>query len=561
MKYLLPFLCLLCVGWSWSWETKTDIDGYPTGCYATTPTPITEASSSYSITNDEGGKTFTLGTLFFVDGAAADDTGSGTEFVSPKKYLESVIDMLAAPTNATILVRGAHDAFDGVYVATNSYSFTDLSGVDDTHRLMVVGYGQERPIFDADGEDFNIFYCGFNAVTNAFITWQRMTCRNSQATGWRWGMDGSTDADKRAQYLAVIDCYGTNLTADPSVDNGSIYCLNADHALIRHCTFENAGGHGLKFGDGASYGVVEWNSVYNAGQWGLRAAFTSRAVGIDFPSDAGDRTATNVVVRYNYVTNCVGHGMQLRECLDFDVHHNEVTGWARGKQMAGDWSGVTPYGAVIGFGTQISGSFYGNIFHGADSGNTNAPVFAIQGNSTTSSNFVLTVYNNLVYDVTVTGNNSLISSLNSKVQLRVYNNTLIQSNDATVVVIRAGTFTNDLVNNVIWQQGTGAIGDKLFHSENVIGHRYNLYYYPSGTYADWGADSAGGITNNPDLGPTYYPLVASPARDAATIVSGFSVDANNVVRGGSWDIGAYEFSTATNRVNFMQVTSSLWGSP
>jgi hypothetical protein len=313
MIRLLPFLALLSLGWAFNWSNPVDQMGKPRGCFTVTPFPITEASTSYSITNDEGVKTFTLGTLYFVDGAAADDSGSGTAFNSPKKFLHSAIALLGAGTNATVLVRGAHDGFDGVYTNGAGYSFTSKSGIDDTHRLSVIGYGQERPIFDATNSANDIFYCGYQAVTNAFITWQRMTCRNSLSTGWRWGMDGWLDADKRAQFLNVIDCYGTNLTADPGANNGSIYCLNADGAWIYHNTFENAGGHGLKFGDGASYGIAEWNAIYNPGMWGLRTNFTSRAVGIDFPSDPNDRTATNVVVRYNYMTNCVGHGMQLRE--------------------------------------------------------------------------------------------------------------------------------------------------------------------------------------------------------------------------------------------------------
>ena len=51
-------------GWKYDWNVRTDRDGKPAGCYEVTPCPVTEASTSYSITNDEGAKTYQLGDKF-----------------------------------------------------------------------------------------------------------------------------------------------------------------------------------------------------------------------------------------------------------------------------------------------------------------------------------------------------------------------------------------------------------------------------------------------------------------------------------------------------------------
>ena len=53
--------------WEFSWDVRTDRDGKPAGIYETTPYPIDETSTSYTITNDDGTKTYELGTKYYVD--------------------------------------------------------------------------------------------------------------------------------------------------------------------------------------------------------------------------------------------------------------------------------------------------------------------------------------------------------------------------------------------------------------------------------------------------------------------------------------------------------------
>jgi hypothetical protein len=106
-----------CLGQDYfDWAVRTDRDGMPAGHYETTPFPITETTTSCVVRNDEhpDGVVFELGSLHFVDGAAA--AGGDGSWGSPWATIAEAVAAVPAG-NETIVVQGAHDGFDAAGLA------------------------------------------------------------------------------------------------------------------------------------------------------------------------------------------------------------------------------------------------------------------------------------------------------------------------------------------------------------------------------------------------------------------------------------------------------------
>jgi len=174
----------------------------PAGIYASTPFPVTETSTSYVMKTDEDpeGKTYFLGTKYFVDGKDGDDSKDGLSMASARKTINAA-KTAAGSGNKTIIVRGAHGGWDGVYYET--VSFYGISGLDDTHRLMLVGYGNERPTIDGGNTTSGIIRRLH--PDPAYVTIQRLKLQNTLASGVRLGRDVA--ADKWDRYFNCIDIW------------------------------------------------------------------------------------------------------------------------------------------------------------------------------------------------------------------------------------------------------------------------------------------------------------------------------------------------------------------
>lgn len=507
---------------------SVDSTGNPAGIFATTPCPITELSASYTYSST----IYSLGTLYFVDGASADDTGNGLSLATAKKTIGAAMTT-AGNGNKTIMVRGAHDDFDGTY--TGTFSLSAYTGTSDTARWMIVGYGQERPIIDGGNGTDAIFRR--STAGDAFITLQRLKLQNTQANGVRLGV--TTVSDKRDQHFNCIDLWfyscGNN---DSFTTDGNCYYLNADYGFISHCLFERSVGHGVKLGDGASQCIVEWSVSRENGWWPGRTSFSSRTVALDFPADV--ETSTNNICRYNIGYGCVSHGFELRKQHAFTAYNNEVYDFGHGVTMTGSMGGVVPHGISITGTTE--GTFANNIIHDPAPGNTSGHM--IQVATTTNETFTVALYNNVVYGVLDYGYSISLDYQNAAHTL-VYNNTIVQSNATYAIGIRSNQgWTNDIINNVIWQQGTGSCGGMILSSIPPI-HHNNVLYYPNGSAPEWG--TTGDIVGNPILSSGFKPLSGSPAINAATNLSTyFTYDADFTTRF-MWDIGAYKYGN-TSRV-------------
>ncbi len=523
---------------SFDWNTRVDRSGKPAGVFTETPFPVDENSTSYDILNDENpsGKTFNLGTHYYVDGdpaGAGNDGNAGTSFSLPKLTIQSAVTA-AGSGNKAIIVRGAHDSFDGVY--TGNVSFNGLSGTDDTHRITLVGYAQERPIIDMEGSGSSAITRGTSA--DAFVIVQRFGLTNGASYGVRLGWD--SDGDKRDEYFNCIDIHLSYFASS------ACYYLNTDYGWISHCTVDHTFGHGFKIGDGSSYGLIEWCVSQYVGYWsGVESHpdyVQHSSVAIDFPNTTDSRNSHDIICRYNIGAYAVNYALQLRRVKAFTVHHNEFSDSIHHDE-------ITPAGGTLGkfmiimYAGQTDGDFYSNVVR--DPSSTDTDLILISDVSTSLP--VLNLYNNLIYGATGDTINVLdgISVPNSG-DINISNNSIYADNAKALLHYEAGTYSLVLTNNIMYQAGSGDCLEDV--SAPAIIHTYNQYYAPLGSVGI--TLSTGEEESDPEwLDIPFGAYVeasaklsaTSPARDSADELSGFTVDALEVLRGVSWDMGAYEY--------------------
>jgi len=550
--------------WEYDWGVRTDRDGKSAGIYDETPFPIVNGSTSYSITNDEGTTTYNLGTIYYVDNNAGSCSDGSTNYnpntrtcgTGSKTVYTSLTNALSAAGNGnkTILVRG------GTY--TGAYSLSGHYGIDNTHRFSIIGYGQERPVFDGNNSKSVIF--GLTGQTNDFVTLQRITIQNNKERAVRIG-NQTSGAD---HYFDMIDVEVYNCANDTktlSVD-GNIYYLNADNGWLFHVTSYHTMGHCIKIGDGASSTIVEWTKAYECGYWSTMVneqAITNWASspgthpsGIDFPNDAGV-TVTDNIVRYNIVYDTLYYGMQFRNTQETSVHHNEIYNTPHFDDVPGVKTGATgsPQLLILGLGSSAtdspSGDFYSNVIY--DASDASSSGIAI---NSLRDGYQVNVFNNLIY------NNPLgeiflygyMGNAGTSRKVNIYNNTLYH-NAASYAVIEGGSSWAagevTIKNNIMYQAGTG----KAINLDTDILLDHNLYYYPNGTLG------AGKVGTN-DLGKTgngINPLFISIPSKIYSVEKGalsgqspalcvgenlsqtFTSSLNGITRE-IWDIGAYQLA-------------------
>jgi hypothetical protein len=580
MKNNLLFIMFLIVGGVlfggtvfaadyFSWNERIDRTGRSAGIYENTPFPVDENTTDYTIVNDEnpGGKIYDLGTKYFVDGAMADDLGDGLSLLTAKKTISAAM-AIAGNGNKTIIIRGAHDAFDGVYAANNIVSGY---GVNDTHRWMLVGYKQERPIIDGGNSSNDIIKS--TGQTDAYATIQRVKLQNSKNQGVRLGV-GTV---KRDNYFNLIDVWVYNCSNDyTSPDDGGVYYLNSDYGYVSHCASEHHYGHGFKFGDGSSNTIFEWSISANAGYWaGMTPTsyYNNHPGGLQIVSDGtvSSPVSLNNTVRYSIIHSALFGGMEIRRSQNYNIHHNEfydnihyyeISGSEDHAQGIGDLSNSQ----ILILGDNTYGDFYSNIVRDPGRLESGSKATGLAYTGITSSTETL-VFNNLFYGY---DKNTVVQKYGCINQvLRFYNNTVVGNNSADLLYFIESGSTRDVQNNIFYNSGTGA---SVTYATGQIKNN-NFYYYPNGSRGYTGALETGGIESSDPifvLNPsgTYSWGMGnirslSLAKDAGADLSGkFTTDfaLTNRPQGLAWDIGAYEYATtsASSTSNIDPVNRYAW---
>ena len=426
--------------WQFDWSVRTDRHDRPAGHYELTPYPITETTTSYTIVNDEGAKACELGARFYVDGARPDDDGDGRSLAAAKRTIAATVQA-AGPGNVTIIVRGAHDDFDGVYYET----IRTLTGADDAHRWTLTGYGQERPTLDGrDGTEPIIAGTG---APKAFLTLQRLKLQNCKRSGIKMVRDG---------HVNLVDVWVGDCAREPGADDAGICLANCRNGLILHCTSERTKGHGFALGDGTSDTIIEWSVAGECGSSSCPAA-----IDLSGGRRAGDARA--LTCRYSIAKDSPRSGLRIRAVQDFTVHHSEVFNTARRQVVIAERA--------------TCGAFHSNVVR--DPAGTRSRGLVVDG--ITGDSRVVTIHNNLIYGMHQIA--ILVGANNDGLALRIYNNSIYTKPHEAAQVACNGIesrlgLRSDLAvdlevkNNII---AIGGLGECI---RGAARHSHNLFHYP-----------------------------------------------------------------------------------
>jgi hypothetical protein len=530
------------------WNTRLDRQGRAAGTYTTTPCPVVETDTWYFLVNDENptGKSFTLGTMYHVDGAYEGGDSDGT-FTKP---WTTVAAALAGVSNGnrTILIRGAHDAFDGIY---HESGMQIKLGTDDTHRYHLIGYGQERPVFDAGGIDENIF--GSSGATSfpsaAYFTFQRLKFQNTQAHGVQLGTLNSGGERKRDMYVNIIDCEGYMCGCEiTNGSSGAFYAMNADNQWRYHCTSGHAYAHAFKIGDGSRNSLTEWSVAYEFGYWaGIEGGSAGHPSGFDYP-DCG----YNHELRYCICDTGLFYGIQVRGNSSttyepqgiglIKIHHNEIASTTHFDDVEGESGHISPcqvllYTSYDGCTPTNQIWFYGNIVRDA----SDAGCYGVYVAGSCNAEEVY-IFNNLIYN---NAGEQIYISNPANPNVHVWNNTIYADDDAEVLIHSDIGDRLDLKNNILFQAGDANILDV-----GAATHSYNRFY--TGGAGAIGVEAGTGEEDG-DPGFSAVPSGAYSAGEGSLSASipktdlsaSFTVDANGVNRS-LWDAGWLETSFGGN---------------
>lgn len=549
--------------WQFDWNTRTDRDGKQAGIYEITPIPITEGSTTYSITNDEGTKTFFLGSIYFVDnngvsnGSTTYDPATRTTGSGSYTVYSSIANAFSAQNsgNVTLLVR------DGTYYESG---LRIRLGTDDSHRYIVAGYNQERPVIDAGGADVNIFSSsGASVPSHAYFTLQRLKVQNTQAHGMQIGTlnYGSPFRErKRDTHVNLIDMEGYRCGYDfTNGSSGSFYFMNADNAWLYHCTSGHAYAHAFKIADGSRNSLTEWSVAYEFGYWdGVTVGAAGHPSGFDYP-DVG----YNHELRYSICHTGLFYGIQVRGNDDdagsiayepegvglINIHHTEIYNTTHFQDVTGESGHVTPCQVLIykAWSGRTPGNklyFHNNIIRdGADS---DCRGLRITGSWYADSTFV---YNNLIYN----NPSHDLQIVSTGQPVYIYNNSLYNSDSETLMENDNGANTTT-INNVFYQAGSGDCTNGV----DAGTHSHNLYYalgtggYGLSNETSWQTPGTQDFWISVPIGAYSKDYCALKGDGSATdkgadLMNSFRDSFNGIARpfGSAWDIGAYEFKTKT----------------
>ena len=544
------------------WNVRTDRYGQPAGVFDVTPFPIDQNTANYSIKNDENpnGKTFYLGTKYYVDGGYTGGSNDGSWAHPWTSILTAVANVTAG--NNTIIVRGAHDSFNGIYSETG---IIPKAGIDDIHRFTITGYGQERPVIDATGS-MDAGIDGTHPAALQYVTIQRFKVQNSFDQGVYFS---------NHSYISVIDVWMFNNDTYDFVNkkvyhDGNLYFLGVTNSWIYHSLSEHTFGHCLKVGDDSRNDIVEWSVARECGYWQgfpLTSFYGSHAAGLDFPNGYPDDSngdgipdrGWNQIARYNIVHTVLYQAMQLRRDPNFSVHHNEFYDSQNMYQMDpldNHGNSGHPQVEIIEYDTY--GNFYSNIIR--DPGASTAVNLKV---NTYNSNWeAVNIYNNLIYGG---GTNSFLlysSTSSDNTTINFLSNSVYGSTKDSLINVDLVNvpFKMSIQDNIIYQAGSGYAIDPCTNRDSSCtaqpSHTYNIFYAPNGKISrsslfvldpktEMNADPVWQALPSGSYNSQAAILTSnSSALNKGSILSAyFTNDFNSTLRpqNTAWDIGAYEF--------------------
>jgi len=548
---------------TYDWKDRTDYYRKPAGIFDQTPFPIDETTESYTIVNDENpnGKIFHLGTKYFVDNTTNCQSGD-TDYdpntrscgIGSYTVYKTIRDALSKVSsgNKTILVR------DGKYT---EYGLQMKTGTDDTHRYMICGYKQERPVWDGASSNSTTLYSPAGTPQNVYFTIQRMKMQNSAQEAMQWGAGENNPHLENNVSIIDVYFYRNSYNKTATGDNGHIHAYGSDNTWIYHCNFEETYSHGIKIADGASNTIIEWSKVYRTGWWpGIteKEYWGNHAIAIDLTSHDG-RSPANIgyrnIVRYNKSFDNLSYCLQAENQEDLLVHHNEFYHGMRAFDIFSDaasWCNSRTEGAYnVSFNGVPSAEVYSNVFYnkiGADDSSNEHGLFQLFGSSSDIEAGIVKIYNNLFWTTSSTNTEELVDfdrNLTTGVKIDFINNSLYGDTaggtDALIENNWGGTV--NIINNILYQAGNGSC-----ISGDVINNN-NLFYHNGGGN-DGVTLGQGDRFGNPNWAKLPNDTFDAEAFQLTEEIAGtdmshiFNTDFNSQPRQNKWDIGAYEYGSS-----------------
>jgi hypothetical protein len=289
----------------------------------------------------------------------------------------------------------------------------------------------------------------------------------------------------------------------------------------------------IEYSGGALSGVNVYNNVLAGGYWGI-------AIG----SGSSGNSTSNVSIYGNTISGC--------------------TAWNNEYNNGGAGNGYHCDGIIV-YSTSNANLF--NIYNNyiSESGAVTADVFCTYGSA--SPGATCNIFNNVLYINNPTcsgvGGGRSIWAHGGSGPHAIMNNTMVGVNSSCYLVeLESSTSISRFQNNIVTNENWG-IEDQ--QTGNLSSVDYNLYNTPSAVWnyggykslAQWQAlgFDAHGLSANPNLDSSYKLQSGSPAIGAATNLT--SLCSGNLaplcldkagatrVSTGSWDIGAYQYSSQT----------------
>lgn len=268
------------------------------------------------------------------------------------------------------------------------------------------------------------------------------------------------------------------------------------------------------------------------------------------------------------------------------IHNNEITDWM-GWQNPEHTDGIFVWGVQNSTGPNAFVDIYNNYLHGDWTGTNGASptglVYCTYGLSASSGNYSskCNIFNNVFFNETPgtgsdSGGSSVIINAGSSGN-QIYNNTFVglaanKSGSSAICLYSGGSGNNIIKNNIVYN-----LGQFIYDISNpsALTTDYNDIYSVNSMYASYGslaaAQAAGHDTHSnsksPNIGGSYPYAIQSASggayRTGANLTSlgiaELDSDAAGISRpsSGSWDIGAYEYSSAlTPPTNVHLISSS-----
>jgi len=531
--------------WKFSWDNRTDPDGMPAGIYKYTPYPLYSDTTAFTIQTEEGPVTYSVGEKHFVDGGYTGATSNGT-WEQPWKTIKKALNNVGDGHKA-ILVRGAHDDFDGVY---DEVGLVLRSGIDRSRPFVIAGYAQERPVIQGMSRNVDTV-SAWGDVSYALL--QRLKLQNNYRNGFStYGSD---------HHISLVDVWLYNNCKWDYIrsrrwGDGNAYVFGSGNVWIFHCLSEHTDGHGFKLGDGVEDCTVEWSIAKESGYWD-GYLFPSRDIGhpttmdavadgssSDMDGDGREDYNLNVMIRYNIFATSLFYAVQIRRCINFEFHHNEVYDGIHFGEVANCLPRSAGGNQILVLAEKTSGNIHSNIVR--DPGNNEAPygVTGIAVVECASSSLPINIVNNLIYGHEKETSID-IRSYDSDNYVNIVNNSIYANTDHPVITVNRGDRTR-IFNNIIYQDGPGA----CMETDSSI-HNYNLFFAPYGRIGVIMEQRE--VSQNPaweSLPVAGYSMTkgklmtGSPCIDSGLPLNEhFDFDANFIHRpqGNSWDMGAFEY--------------------